>query len=503
MSAICKSFLILVFATLVQSQMDVGGDQGYSYRVTNPTLPFCLLGNQPVCAAQYVVPKPDGTPGIPSSLGPITYANECIAILLGQQKLYDGFCIQNVTAPIGSGGSSPASNTTQANGYPSAGSPILQNPCPCLTIYNPVCSSSSVTFMNLCVVEKCSNTNFISFGTCGSSNCVPPQNTQQCPCTFDFTPICGNDNVTYQNQCVALCGGATLKTQNACVQPCGCTNVYKPVCSTDFVTYNNVCLLNCARKQLLQKNVCPKVTTPNSPTACPQCVTQPPGLVCGQDTITYINQCYMQCAGTQLYQTGACPSNKPCNCGSLYLPVCGMDGNTYNSPCFLNCTNVPLAYNGKCQNNNSGGQNNPNSCSQGNTPVCGSDGKTYINICVIQQFPNIILRSASACPPITSQNCNYCNNKNANAVVCGVDGKTYSNICTALCLNVPISLYQACNPITGLSSGGNSGFGVTPVFKPPTVPTHGQRGHNFSPAFPKIPHQVSQSENECDSEESS
>lgn len=469
------------------AQADMSGDMGYVYRLVNPSLPFCLLGNDPVCGTPYPRIVNGNLTNATSTTPNVTYPNECIMILLGQTKLYDGFCITNVPAP-NSAPNSTTSQLTPANGFPPPGSVILNQTCPCFTYYNPVCSQSGVTYMNLCVLMRCPGTDLTSMGPCGNSNYLPPQIPQQCPCTFDFSPVCGQDGLTYQNQCIALCASVLVKSTTACVQPCGCTTVYKPVCSTAGNTFNNACLMTCAGQTLQSPNACPKVVSPNNATACPQCVNQPPNIVCGQNSVTYINMCYLSCANAQFYQTGACPSNKPCNCPNTYLPVCGIDNVTYDSPCKLNCTNVPLAYYGKCQNTGSptspGGQANPNFCSISTNPVCGSDGKTYLNICVLQKYPNVMLSTNTACLPITSPNCGYCNNQNQNGLACGVDGKTYSNVCTAQCLGVTVAYYTACNPVTVPNSNpGGSGISVTPVIAGPMVPTIAPTGFGFVPSI--------------------
>ncbi|KAJ3105965.1 hypothetical protein HDU96_008378 [Phlyctochytrium bullatum] len=71
-------------------------------------------------------------------------------------------------------------------------------------------------------------------------------------CPKIYAPVCGNNNITYANQCelqAAACTNnlTTLKvaSQGECKKQCvtACQEIYKPVCGTDKVTYANQCVL--------------------------------------------------------------------------------------------------------------------------------------------------------------------------------------------------------------------------------------------------------------------
>ena len=415
--------LLSVFVVALQSGrvlavVDYANNQQYQNQLANPTVPFCPIGNSPVC----VIEASQST----------SYINDCVALLLGKRKTQDGFCpppAMDLT-PI-----NPDEAETPLNGFPRAPQ-VPPRACPCDDIYNPVCAENGVTYQNLCVLKKCANVRRVSSGACGATNYIAPTIPIACSCQYKFSPVCGTDNITYQNQCIALCAGVLVSAQNACQRPCGCTAVSKPVCSTDSETFQNECVLKCKGKTLLYQGECPTDNLKN----CGHCAgyTQ---LVCGKNGVTYDNKCYLECAKIELYQAGACPSNKDCKCDDFYLPVCGLDKKTYRNECLLKCTNVKKAYNGACMDDERPKQSCA-SCPQDDAFVCGSDGITYQNQCKVNCENGIEVLYKGECDPILPK---YCQCPPSEQPVCGTDKKTYKNNCAAKCVGINIAKQNKCH----------------------------------------------------------
>lgn len=400
-------------------QQDYANNQGFYNQLANPTLPFCFLGNSPICAQ---LTDNTGALIVPATFA--TFANECVALLLGYVKTSDGFC---PTAAVSNTPTDPALENSPANGYDPA------NPGACLEIYNPICGENGVTYQNKCYADL-KSVKRISSGPCGATNFVIPTITIKCKCDNDFSPVCGSDNVTYQNQCVTLCANVRITSQSACLRPCGCTSVNKPVCSTENETFQNDCILRCKGKTLLYQGECPSDNLQN----CAHCAgyTQ---LVCGKNGVTYDNKCYLECAKVELYQAGACPSNKECKCDDYYLPVCGLDKKTYRNECLLKCTNVKKAHNGACMDDSP--KMSCSSCPEDDSPVCGSDGRTYQNACKVKCEQGVEILYKGECDPILPKNCQC---PGVDRPVCGVDRKTYKNPCAIGCVGIQTASEGSC-----------------------------------------------------------
>ncbi|XP_044259055.1 agrin-like [Tribolium madens] len=179
--------------------------------------------------------------------------------------------------------------------------------CPSLSTYDPVCGTDNMNYdheSKLYCAKKCgrmvdklhdgictppvtstmtTTSATQSFGTLNSS-CF-----KRCPKTTEYNPVCGTNNVTYDNpsrfKCAQMCGinaeirnngpcsskpqpttirPATTKATTlppnfrACIRQCIVSNDYKPVCASDGSTYNNeseiMCDISCGRKVEMVRN---------------------------------------------------------------------------------------------------------------------------------------------------------------------------------------------------------------------------------------------------------
>ena len=75
-----------------------------------------------------------------------------------------------------------------------------------------------------------------------------------CVCTFEFEPVCGENGVTYSNECFAACDNVRKYSKGKC--PCVCTRG-NPVCGVDGDTYSNKCVASCENVVLACEGRCP------------------------------------------------------------------------------------------------------------------------------------------------------------------------------------------------------------------------------------------------------
>jgi hypothetical protein len=330
----------------------------------------------------------------------------------------------------------------------------------CTLELNSVCGCNNQTYSNPCMAFA-SGVSIHSLGECQVENAFACQNDSECgpnqycrydpglcggigtcinvpsACTLELNPVCGCNNVTYDNQCIAATAGISIDSLGACedIQPCMndtdcdfgqfcrfpagtcggigscanapnvCTLELNPVCGCDNSTYDNVCLAQASGVSVL--DVCP----------CQAAVSCANNSDCEADE--YCHFVIGECGGV-----GSCASI-PQDCTLLVNPVCGCDNVTYDNPCVASAAGASVQSVGECQGAVGGGScandsdcradgqycqfrdgqcggtgmcvDLPEVCTLELLPVCGCDGRTYGNRCGAQT-QGVSILSTSSCP---------------------------------------------------------------------------------------------------------
>jgi hypothetical protein len=111
-------------------------------------------------------------------------------------------------------------------------------------------------------------------------------------CTMDYVPVCGCDNKTYSNSCMAHQGGVSVGKQGECA-PKKCGPWPGGECADGEVCDIDSCALGGSGECVEQ------------PTT-DECDQQPYEPVCGCNNTTYDNDCYRLAAGERREHEGAC-----------------------------------------------------------------------------------------------------------------------------------------------------------------------------------------------------
>ena len=122
--------------------------------------------------------------------------------------------------------------------------PVEPRPCP--EIYSPVCGDDDVTYDNECLATR-AGAEVAHEGECTDDECV---------CIAVWDPVCGDDGLTYDNPCAADCAGVEIAYRGECTDECVCPDVYAPVCGDDGVTYGNRCEARCAGAEIAHEGAC-------------------------------------------------------------------------------------------------------------------------------------------------------------------------------------------------------------------------------------------------------
>ncbi len=166
---------------------------------------------------------------------------------------------------------------------------VLLLACGCSSRVGQECSDSAA----------CGGSEYCAFeaGSCGDAagvcEAIPDA------CTLDFSPVCGCDDQTYSNACVAAAAGVSVSSDGECEsEQKVCGGIAGAGCPDD-----QYCRLEVGTCCCDFTGFCEAI-----PAAC-DAVFVP---VCGCDGVTYGNECEAAAAGVSVSEVGACAEEICC-----------------------------------------------------------------------------------------------------------------------------------------------------------------------------------------------
>lgn len=194
--------------------------------------------------------------------------------------------------------------------------------------------------------------------------------------------VCGCDDATYGNPCMAAAAGTSVQLAGPCEEPptrdvcgglaegdaascnddqfcnyapeaaCGaadqtgtcqdipegCTDDWTPVCGCDGKTHSNACEAHAARTSVASEGECESDLRTCGGIA---------GLACEEGEFCDYASPDMNC--TIVADAAGVCRVRPEACDAVFDPVCGCDGDTYSNACVANSAGVSVASEGECE----------------------------------------------------------------------------------------------------------------------------------------------------------
>jgi hypothetical protein len=317
-----------------------------------------------------------------------TYSNACVANAAGVSVDYDGECDAGGGPPVSCGGESGVACSEgelcvipRGSCQPLAGGFCLPEPEQCADVVDPVCGCDGETYTNGCEATKAGATIDTQgacemAGICGgvfgrgcsegelclieAQSCDPFAEgrcvKEPAECPDSIAPVCGCDDVSYDNACVAAVSGAPIAYKGECEGAGLCGGPDELTCLT-----GDVCLRKVGLCDTVDEGIC---IAP--PELCPRVIDP----VCGCDDVTYDNACLAYQAGAGVQTFGACEAAPPGVCGGILGTECAEDELCLLEPGVCVADGI-----GRCVPGVESCEGIPTK------PVCGCDGETYPNLC--------------------------------------------------------------------------------------------------------------------------